>query len=191
MRKFNYILPILASAAFILVSCKSSEEATASAEATSEVPVKASDVAAEGSSVVTEDTTERTFFASIERTACFGMCPTYTMTIYSDGFVEYNGIRAVDKIGKYTRTITQVEMDSIVNQAREIKFLEMEDEYDDKMVMDLPSATTTVVIDGTKKSVMRRYGHPKRILTLEVLFDNIMNRGSWLSEDGEVYPPER
>jgi len=190
MKRIKYILPILAMATFALISCKTSKDATDPKDTVTEASVDSNDLATEETTAASSDD-ERTFFASIERTVCFGMCPAYKMTIYSDGFVEYEGIRAVDKIGFYTRTISQVRMDSIVNQAKDIGFMDFKDEYDDQMVTDLPSATTTVVIDGKKKSVMRRHGYPKRILTLEALFDNIMKSGSWTSEDGEVYPPER
>lgn len=191
MKRFNLLFTAALVTSIALMSCKATKNTTDVKETVTETPTNAGGLAQGDANGGTQDPNERTFFASIERTACFGLCPTYTMTIYADGFVEYNGIRAVDKIGAYTRTISQERMDSIVTCAKEIGFMEMEDSYDDEMVMDLPSATTTVVIEGEKKSVMRRYDFPKRILTLEKLFDNIMNSGSWLSEEGEVYPPER
>ena len=32
---------------------------------------------------------------TLERTACFGVCPVYKLTIYGDGRVLYDGIRFV------------------------------------------------------------------------------------------------
>jgi hypothetical protein len=188
MKRFNLLFIAALVTSVALLSCRTTKNTTSVKDSVAEAPTDSGELAQGDAATSTQ---ERTFFASIERTACFGLCPTYTMTIYADGFVEYNGIRAVDKIGAYTRTISQARMDSIVTCAKEIGFMEMDASYDDEMVMDLPSATTTVVIEGEKKSVMRRYDFPKRILTLEKLFDNIMNSGSWLSEDGEIYPPER
>ncbi len=39
---------------------------------------------------------------TLERTACFGACPVYTLSIYADGTVVYNGERFVDVEGEQT-----------------------------------------------------------------------------------------
>ncbi|GAB5417365.1 MAG: hypothetical protein Crog4KO_29470 [Crocinitomicaceae bacterium] len=190
MKKLYYILPILLFA-FVVQACKSSKEAMDPKDSVSEAPTEATEVATEESPVVTNDDTERTLFASIERTPCFGRCPTYTLKIYSDGFVEFDGIRDVDMLGKYTTSITQEQMDAILEQANDIAFFSFEDEYDDGMITDLPSTTTTVVKDGKTKSVMRRHGYPKRLLLLENSIEALIKSERWTSETGEIYPPER
>ncbi|MCR9171005.1 MAG: DUF6438 domain-containing protein [bacterium] len=191
MKKLSYILSLLLLA-FALQACKTSEEVVDVKETVNEAPAEGTDITQEEVPVASDSTADRSVFASIERTPCFGRCPTYKMTIYSDGFVEFNGIRDVDMIGKYTTTITQGQMNAILKKAEEIEFFTFEDEYDDGMITDLPSTTTTVLgHDGQLKSVMRRHGYPKRILTLEQLFDDLMTSERWTSESGEIYPPER
>ena len=175
------------------MSCKTSKEATASAPdttetTTAEVPLDQSELATE-EPAQDADTTEREFFASIERTPCFGQCPTYNMTIYSDGFVEFHGVRFVDMIGDFTTQISDKKLEEFRKRAREIGYMELNDKYDG-MVTDLPSTTTTIVLDGKKKSVYRRYDYPKRILTFEQLFDDLLKSERWISSKGEVYPPE-
>ncbi len=190
MKKLYYILSIF-MIAIALQACKTSEEVVDVKETVTEAPSDTADLASEEIPVDSDSTAERALFASIERTFCFGRCPVYKMRIYSDGSVEYEGIRDVDMIGKYTTTITKSKMNAILKMAEEIKFFELEDEYDDPMVTDLPSATTSVVgHDGKTKSVKRRHGFPKRILQLEKLFDDLMKSERWLSESGEIYPPE-
>ncbi|MFN8449836.1 MAG: DUF6438 domain-containing protein [Anaerolineae bacterium] len=46
---------------------------------------------------------------TLERTACFGACPVYTVTIYTDtdGTVVYNGEHFVDVEGEQTRRLTR------------------------------------------------------------------------------------
>lgn len=191
MKKLIYILPILL-VAITLQSCKSSKNAVDPKETVSEAPAEAGEVAMEETPAASDSTTERTLFASIERTPCFGRCPTYSMKIYMDGYVEFNGIRDVDMIGTYTTTISEDKLEAILRQAEEIKFFTFEDKYDDGMITDLPSTTTVIRgTDGKTKSVMRRHGYPKRILTLEQLFDNLIDSERWTSESGEIYPPER
>lgn len=187
MKKLYAILPVLLIA-FALQACKSSKEVADSKNTLTESPTKATDETA----LVTSDApSERTLFASIERTPCFGRCPTYTMKIYSDGFVEFNGERDHDMIGLYTTTITQQQMDAILETANDIEFFTFDDKYDDGMVTDLPSTTTTIVADGKTKSVMRRHGHPKSLVQLEQAIDAVIKSARWLTESGEIYPPER
>lgn len=170
--KYTVLGFALISLAFSCKSTKNAQEAEAPAdsaapiEETAEVPTSS------------EQPTERTFFASIVRTACFGTCPIYNMTIYSDGYVEYNGIRFVPKLGEQTGQIPVDQLQHFVDKANEIEFMEMEDEYDSP-ITDLPSATTTIVLNGKKKSVRRRHNYPQRILQFEVLFDDLIETVEW------------
>ena len=54
----------------------------------------------------------------------------------------------------------------------------MEDEYD-SAISDLPSATTTIVLNGVKKSVRRRHNYPPSILKFEELFDELLKTERW------------
>ncbi|MBL4861531.1 MAG: hypothetical protein JKY09_00735 [Crocinitomicaceae bacterium] len=103
------------------------------------------------------------------------------MYIYTDGTVKLEGIRAIDLIGNYTTHISEAQMQAFRDKAIAIEFMKMEDEYD-SMITDIPSATTSIVIDGVRKQVMRRHGYPKRILQLEVLFDDLLKSQSWTLE---------
>jgi hypothetical protein len=52
-------------------------------------------------SVVCGETSERFFrYVSLQRTACLGDCPVYTVTIRSDGTVRYMGIESVGQSGE-------------------------------------------------------------------------------------------
>lgn len=189
MKKRNSIFLIAALAGISLFSCKSTKDATETPKDNStDAPSDVTDMAEADTTV--KDTTERTFFASIERTPCFGICPTYTMTIYSDGYVEYNGTRGVDMIGEYTTTISDKELKNFETQATAIGFMELEESYDG-MITDLPSTTTVIVLNGVRKQVYRRYNYPQRILIFEKCFDDLLKSEKWISKDGEQYPPER
>ncbi|MDB3906810.1 DUF6438 domain-containing protein [Crocinitomicaceae bacterium] len=191
MKKLSYILPILLIA-FAFQACKTTEEAADLKESVSEAPAEAAEVANEEVPVISNDTGERILFASVERTPCFGRCPSYSLKIYADGFVELNGKRDLDMIGKYTTNITKSKMNAILKQAEDIEFYEMEDEYDDSMITDLPSTIVTVIDkSGNLKTVLCRYNYPKRIKILAEQIDALMTSEKWLDENGDAYPPER
>lgn len=195
MKKLYYILPILLIT-FAFQACKTTEEAVDLKETVSEAPADGADIAMEEvvdeSPVLSDSTTDRALFASIERTFCFGRCPVYKMKIYADGSVEYEGIQNMVITGKYTTILDKSQMNAFLKKAEEIKFYELEDRYDDEMVTDLPSTTLTVIDDkGELKTVFCRYQFPKRINGLAEMFDNLLKSESWTSESGEIYPPER
>lgn len=192
MKKFNSLLFLFALSGLLVTACKTTEEVVSEPKDTATVPVSETELALEepAADTTVSDTTARQFFASIKRSPCYGTCPTYNMTIYSDGFVEYEGIRSVDMIGKYTTTISNEQLQKFAQTARDIGFMDMEDSYDG-LISDLPSATTTIVLDEVRKQVYRRHNYPKRILTLEQLFDDLLTTAPWKDENGNAYPPDR
>lgn len=165
----------------LIASCKSTDNAQSTNEASNSPKDEVVSEAPANEVVENEqvsDTTERTFFASIFRSSCFGMCPTYKMTIYSDGFVELEGIRHIDLIGKFTTNITEAQVHNFRIRANRTGFMDMEDKYDSS-ITDLPSATTTIVLNGVRKSVYRRHNYPPSILKFEELFDELLKSQKW------------
>lgn len=118
-------------------------------------------------------------FASIEKSYCFGKCPVFTLHIYNSGYAVYNGTANVNLMGRHTSTLTREQMISLIDKANEINYFELKDVYDNEGVTDLPSATTSIVINGQRKAVKRRYDYPKSILTFEAAFDDIIKRLRW------------
>lgn len=175
---YTFFLILLSTALF---SCKSSKNASDQAPDNIETTQSTSSVkpGTDGSAQI-----ERSVFATIHRGACFGSCPTYKMTIYTDRFVEYEGIRAVDLIGKYTSTISQEEYDKFIEVAEFIEYMSLEDVYDGP-ITDIPGTRTSIVMNGVRKEVYRRYEYPKRILKFEELFDNIMKTAQWTKVEKE------
>lgn len=165
-----------------LSACKSTEEVAISDE---EIVLNETETPAnieppeEQSAPETPPSTEPSFFASIYRSPCFGACPTYRINIMSNGLVELEGIRAIELIGNYTTTISDEQLEQFSKTATEIGFMDMDAKYDG-MITDLPSTTTTIVLDGKKKEVYRRYNYPRSILQLETLFDDLLQTQEWV-----------
>lgn len=176
----------------LFASCKSTKDADSDADIKDtvvEAPAEENTVVIEEAQL--EDTIEgRTFFASIDRSPCFGTCPTYKMTIYTDGFVELEGIRFIPMIGNYTTTVSKATLENFKTQAKAVGFMGLDDRYDGA-ISDVPSATTVMVLDGVRKEVYRRFDYPQRILILEKCFDSLMETEKWVSSTGEIYPSER
>ena len=170
----------------LFTSCKTTEDIATTestpVESTKDEIVSETLPAAEDEVAQVEDTIERSFFASILRSPCFGTCPTYKMVIYDDGFVELEGTAHIDMIGKYTGKLTEAQVQNFRIRAQRTGFMDMKDSYDGA-ISDVPSATSTIVLDGVRKSVYRRFDYPRAILQFEALFDELLESQKWTKVD--------
>ncbi len=145
-----------------LASCKSKKATTDVTESKQEEPAK-----------VDSDS----LFATYEKTACFGLCPIFKLTVYKSGLAYYEGIKNVDNIGLYKGNIDVSELDKTLKLAEEIKYFQMEAVYDGN-VTDLPS-TIYVINKGSRKQVVDRYRGPEELEKLDKLFEQMVLNTTW------------
>lgn len=118
-------------------------------------------------------------FASIKKGYCFGKCPVYEMHIYNTGFIMYQGTANVELLGTHTGWATKEQLQVLLDKASEIGYFQMADEYDNPGVTDLPETTTSLVMNGARKTVRRRYGYPSTIVAFEKTFETLINQIKW------------
>jgi hypothetical protein len=118
---------------------------------------------------------------SLERTPCFGFCPDYTVTVFGNGTVVYEGRNFVAVEGVQKGQITQDDVRDLVDEFYRTGFFNMRDRYE-QSVTDLPSQTTTITIDGNTKSVYRYGSEPERLAMLEDKIDEIAQTEKWVKE---------
>lgn len=118
-------------------------------------------------------------FASIRKGYCYGRCPVYELKIYNSGFVQYNGIANMDLLGEHTSWVREEEMLAFIDKANEISYFDLQDEYDNPGITDLPETTTSLVMGGKRKSVRRRHGFPSSIISFEDLFNGLVKTLTW------------
>jgi hypothetical protein len=130
--------------------------------------------------VVFQDLAEGdSLFAHIKKGYCFGTCPVYEMKIYNSGLVVLQGTQNIDLLGEQKTQLTKDEMLAFVEMAKSIKYFEMEDEYDNKGITDLPETITSIVINGKRKQVRKRYGYPRELVSFEDLFAALLESHEW------------
>jgi hypothetical protein len=118
---------------------------------------------------------------SLERTPCFGFCPDYTVAVFGNGTVVYEGRNFVAVEGVQKGQITQDDVRDLVDEFYSTGFFNMRDRYE-QSVTDLPSQTTTITIDGNTKSVYRYGSEPERLAMLEDRIDEIAQTEKWVKE---------
>ena len=104
----------------------------------------------------------------LERTACFGNCPVYSITIRNNGSGIYVGKNFVKNIGEFTFNISKSEIDRILKKAEKIDFWNLKNEYYEN-ISDLP----TTYIQIKNKKIKDYVGAPKQLKELQKLIDNI------------------
>lgn len=129
---------------------------------------------------------EEDHFARHKRTPCYGQCPTYTLTIQANGKAKLKAERFTDlEKGTYKGRVEKEELDKLREKAEEIGFFEMQGEYDNPRVTDLPSRITELSFEGKAHKVKNRHGGPDRLKELEERFARIVEETDWSSSSTE------
>ena len=111
-------------------------------------------------------------FFTMQRTACYGTCPQYTVSIYHNGKITYNGDLFVDKIGCFSSFISEQEVAAIKFLLDDIDFFSLQKEYISPMT-DIPSVVTEIYIDGKRHKVTDRIEGPKSLKKCYQLIDSV------------------
>lgn len=125
---------------------------------------------------------ERQVAFTLAREACFGSCPVYTVTIYTDGTVEFNGERFVDVEGEQTTTIDPAVVEQMIAGFEAAGYFEWNDEYTEMRVSDLPYFTSSATRDGETKQIRHYAGDENAPLLLSYLenwIDYAANTAQW------------
>src|SRR3954470_22972575 len=83
------------------------------------------------------------FVIKMERTACYGRCPVYGVSIDARGNVTYDGTSFVRVVGRQTDRIPISKGAALVQTVDRIRFFELENKYR-QLITDLPTTFVTV-----------------------------------------------
>jgi len=75
---------------------------------------------------------------SLVKGGCFGKCPIYEFNIYKGGYCEFIGQQNIDRIGKYTKTLTKEKYKEVQNAFEESDYQRFDDNYESN-IPDLPT----------------------------------------------------
>lgn len=115
----------------------------------------------------------------IKRTPCFGKCPTYHFTVYESGYAIYEGKYFVEMEGTYQAWVTKKQLDTVYEVAEKIGYFELEHEYDNPGISDLPAVHTAVNKKNKSQHVINRYNGPEKLRELEKAIDRIIPQLTW------------
>lgn len=131
----------------------------------------------------------------LKRSACFGTCPDYRLTVSADGGVIFEGREFVKVKGVTKGTISLEKVRQLIAQFDSAKYFSLNDKYETEkdgcpeVWTDNPSVVTSIRINGKSKSVSHYHGcqegrgtsvYPKGLTDLENQIDEIVGTKRWI-----------
>lgn len=130
-----------------------------------------------------------TLVFTLERTACYGACPAYKVSIAGDGTVSYDGISSVALTGHHTAHIESSVVTGLLDRFRAANFLSALPSYTGHWT-DNPTQTLTLSINGQTKKVVDYVGVndglPWGIHELEGAVDEAADTSRWVKGKGDL-----
>ena len=137
----------------------------------------------------------KTLTIQLERIACYGTCPAYSVTIHGDGRVEYSGKSRVKETGAREGRIEMDKIKALASEFAKIKFLSFDEDYAGKKCKgyctDMATAVTELKIRGVAHRVKHYYGCggvPKSLFDLESAIDKTANSEQWTGDVSKAGP---
>jgi hypothetical protein len=125
---------------------------------------------------------------TLERTACFGSCPVYTISVSPAGDVQYEGREHVRKLGAATGKVPRERVDALLSELERGGYFTFAERYTPaeptcgRYATDSPSAITSVTLRGRTKRVTHDYGcgkAPGALVIFERRIDEALSSGQW------------
>lgn len=115
---------------------------------------------------------DQSTYIELKKDPCFGFCPVYSFRVDGSGKATFDGIRNVDKQGRWERQLGKEETAALFNAFLEADFWSFDDEYTGE-VSDLPTTWITFSHEGRTKQVKDYFGAPAKLKELEALVEEI------------------
>ena len=123
---------------------------------------------------------------TLDRTACFGFCPDYSLVIYGNGTVQYDGRNFVAVPGEYESQISKQDVDELLKRANAIGYFGLRNEYTEP-ITDIPTITTSISIGKITKKIINHAGAPEALTEFENMIDRVAGSDKWVKcPDGEL-----
>ncbi len=177
---------------FLLAACSNTTEKTKTAEDSAiekEVLVVDSALVENSDStvkekIVTEEPDDEDVLEIIfeyKKSPCFGNCPVFTVQLFSNGRIIYDGKFHVEKKGLFESNVNDSFIYTIFQEAEKIGFFEMSKTYpeDGTVIADLPKTVTYLKKGEKEHKVINSFAAPKDLLNFEQYLNEKIDSLYW------------
>lgn len=91
---------------------------------------------------------------TLERNMCKGTCPYYSLLIFWNGTIIYNGKEFVNVLGHQVSEIPPERVGELVKKFYKANYFSLEDLYDNIIITDQPTVNTSISINGKYKNIL-------------------------------------
>lgn len=125
---------------------------------------------------------------TLERTACFGGCPVYRISVSRSGAISYEGKAHVRRLGTASGQIPARHVDALLSELERAGYFSFAGRYTSaeptcgRYATDSPSAITSVRWEGRTKRIEHDYGcgaAPGALVVLEHRIDEVLGSAQW------------
>ena len=125
---------------------------------------------------------------TLQRTACFGSCPVYRLSVSPAGVVTFEGTAHVRKLGTASGQVPPARLDHLLRELDEAGYFSFADRYTSadptcgRYVTDLPTVITAVTLEGRTKRIEHDQGcgaAPDALVVLEQRIDEVLGSAQW------------
>ena len=113
----------------------------------------------------------------MSKTSCRGNCPVYSITLYGNGDISYEGFQNVNTIGRQQGSLQTDSVIAILQELNRMQYYDLKYEYSQQQITDMPSVITQIVYSkngiGSSKQVVDYQGDRSTPNELRKLYDRI------------------
>lgn len=110
---------------------------------------------------------------TLEKTPCYGTCPSYKVFVFDNDSLTYEGMRHVAKEGKLSKKLPKGTINQLVKKFREENFFKFQNRYTSN-VSDFPTTYISFTDIGITKKIMDYYNAPESLKQLENLISDLV-----------------
>ena len=125
---------------------------------------------------------------TLERTACFGACPVYRISVSPEGLINYEGRAHVRQLGRATAQISPERVNALLSELEKAGYFSLAGRYTPaepvcgRYSTDSPSIITSVQYDNRSKRIEHDHGcgaAPRALAVLEQRIDEVLGSARW------------
>ncbi len=98
-------------------------------------------------------------YVKMDRTACFGRCPVYSVEVYDNGLVRYNGKQFTEYSGIYEKNLGAAQAKAVLNDFAKYRVDTCKNLYENR-ITDVPGIYFTITINGKQKEIANAHFGP-------------------------------
>lgn len=113
------------------------------------------------------------------KSACFGQCPSFSLSIYKNKIAIYKGYSHVDKEGIYMKKLSGAEYKKVCKAFKKSAFGSINNDFFDNRIADAPVTTLSYKVGSEMKTIRKNLSWNEVLDDLELKMGEVGNSTGW------------